>query len=438
MTDEDIDNNFSTFATPIIKFFLENYKTANQYNNTPMPRRLQLSILMTQSLLHDVDKLAQLVTAFFKYKETKEFFGINKPISLEKSIKPNLDFCILDNSGSGGNQQILTFISNILLTAVDLTVLENKQFNEKMIQVNILKSIERFKSFSRGEEVPEECLIGLSGFSVSDDLIIGFGNLTANALNNFQSTYFFGNEYTSLIIKNSFKRKLIFKGNQKEMQSFLANPQTQISNFFQKVVELTRSVRLALILTLANSNTLLYSFVEGDYLISSTGNLNSFLWKDTHLQKKISEIKIDKNIANKISIKYLTIIDNDLSSINIAINRLLSASCMRDSLDDMLIDAVMCWENIIGSEHEVTFKVCASMAKLLAQNKEESEQIFNELKKIYNNRSELIHGNTKYQTNQDYVNKAIIYAAKLMDIVILNNKLLEMENGARSNYILLH
>ena len=97
----------------------------------------------------------------------------------------------------------------------------------------------------------------------------------------------------------------------------------------------------------------------------------------------------------------------------------------------------MCWENIIGSEHEVTFKVCASMAKLLSENNNDRNLIFKELKTIYNERSELVHGNIKYNTNQNDINKAIIYAAKLMDVIISNDKLLSMANDERSDYILL-
>lgn len=279
--------------------------------------------------------------------------------------------------------------------------------------------------------------MGISGFAIEENLTIGFGGLTAFALDKLQSQYFFGDANTSLAIRESFTRKIIFQGNQKELDKYLSNLKGPINNHSQHVIDLIKNIRLSLVLTLANFDKLLYSFIEGDYLISSTGNSNSFIWRNNHILKKSSDVEIDSTLANKISIKYLTIKDKDLSSINIAMNRLLSATCMRDSLDDMLIDAVMCWENIIGSEHEVTFKVCASMAKLLSENNNDRNLIFKELKTIYNERSELVHGNIKYNTNQNDINKAVIYAAKLMDVIISNDKLLSMANDERSDYILL-
>lgn len=360
----DINERFLSLSSEVINLFIENYSPSTQYTNLQVPRRLELSTIMIRSLFQNSNLYSNLIISFIEDEETKKFFGISENTSLENILNPNLDFCAVDNSGSGGTQQIFTYISGILLTAIDLTVLEGKEFDKNIILVNLHKSFERFKEFIRGEIVNEEHIVGLSGFSVEKNVKIGFKDSIAFALNEFQSQYFFGNNDTHLVIKNDFARKLLFHGNRKNMEKFYKNSDLKISNFNSKIHELVKNIRLSLVLTLANSEQLLYSFIEGDYLISATGNLNSFIWENNNIIRKTSNIKINNSIANKIAIKYLTIIDNDLSSINIAINRLLSATCMRYSPDDMLIDAVMCWENIIGSEYEVSFKVCASMAKL--------------------------------------------------------------------------
>ena len=437
MSDIGVNKKILSLSSEVIDLFIKNYNSPNQYANLQMPRRLELLTIIMHSLFQDTNLYVEIATAFLEDEESRNFFKIKKNAPIEDIINTNIDFCVVDNSGSGGTQQILTYISGIILAAIDLTVLENKQFNRGAIRANLSKSIERYKSFIRNEAVNEEHLVGLSGFTVADNLKIGLGDSAVFALNKFQSQYFFGNENTNFVIKNDFTRKILFEGNQENMEKFFQTPNFKISNYHLKIHELIKNIRLSLVLTMANSEKLLYSFIEGDYLISSTGNLNSFVWRNSNIIRKTTDIKIDNKIANKIAIKYLTIIDNDLSSINIAINRLLSATCMRDSQDDMLIDAVMCWENIIGSEYEVSFKVCASMAKLLANNEEQRKQIFEELKKIYKNRSKLIHGNTTYNTNSDYINKSIIYAARLIDVILSHNNLLAIKNTDRSDYILL-
>src|SRR5699024_9636301 len=53
-------------------------------------------------------------------------------------------------------------------------------------------------------------------------------------------------------------------------------------------------------------------------------------------------------------------------SIDIGMRRLLSASTMRADPIDAFVDAVVCWENMFGVHTETTFRVTASIAKLLS------------------------------------------------------------------------
>jgi hypothetical protein len=79
-------------------------------------------------------------------------------------------------------------------------------------------------------------------------------------------------------------------------------------------------------------------------------------------------------------------------ALDVAADRLVRAVSERRVFEDQLIDAVIAWENICGSTPETTFRVTASLAKLLhppgPQRLAEQEQ----LERIYRMRSGVVHG----------------------------------------------
>lgn len=425
------NKKFSELVPDIIHSFIANYKTYSLGNGfNTMPRRIQLSSLIMQNILQN----PYLINTFLDDDDIKSFFNA-KDVGLPPIENQT---CVIDNSGSGGTVQIITVISNIILSAIDLAMLENGKLDEHIIMANIPKALEKFKTFIKGDPINEEHLIGFSGFMSDQKLSIGFGDKNAFSLTKEQSLYFFGNENVSLLVKETFCRKKLFSGSQKQMQNFIANNLVSLDiNFLEKMHSLTRNIQLALALSLSENDIPFYSYLEGDYLISPTGNLNSFIWKNERIIRKNTTTKLKKEHTNKISIKYLTLVDKDTSSMNIAMNRLLSAICLRDNPDDALIDAIMCWENIIGSEYEVSFQICASISKLLSKNSAEKDENYTALKNIYKARSSLVHGNTNYTTNEETTNSAIMYAIKLINAILADEKLLGTKSEDRSKYILL-
>ena len=73
--------------------------------------------------------------------------------------------------------------------------------------------------------------------------------------------------------------------------------------------------------------------------------------------------------------------------------RLLKAAGERDDPIDVLVDAVVAWENLFGSKTESTFRVTAAVATLLEpSDKEQRDVLQKELSGIYDRRSRLVHG----------------------------------------------
>jgi len=79
-------------------------------------------------------------------------------------------------------------------------------------------------------------------------------------------------------------------------------------------------------------------------------------------------------------------------SVEIAAQRLISAVGHRLDRSDALIDAVMVWENLVGTTSEVTFRVTAALAKLLETDPAKRRDLRKSLADIYNIRSRVVHG----------------------------------------------
>src|SRR5207253_10145003 len=59
---------------------------------------------------------------------------------------------------------------------------------------------------------------------------------------------------------------------------------------------------------------------------------------------------------------------------------------------DALVDAVMVWENLVGTSSEVTFRVTAALTKLLESDPSKRRAFRKSLAQIYDVRSRLVHG----------------------------------------------
>lgn len=78
--------------------------------------------------------------------------------------------------------------------------------------------------------------------------------------------------------------------------------------------------------------------------------------------------------------------------VDIAAKRMVSAVAHRMDRSDALIDAVMVWENLLGTSNEVTFRVSAALAKLTERDSAKRKELRKKLSGIYSIRSRIVHG----------------------------------------------
>ena len=149
-------------------------------------------------------------------------------------------------------------------------------------------------------------------------------------------------------------------------------------------------------------------------------------------------VNIDNSLENYNHWANL-IFNNHSHQLDIAAKRLVSAVAHRLEKADSLIDAVMAWENMFGTEQEVSFRVSAALAKLMSKSPQERRNLQKTLSDAYGIRSRLVHG---AQVDPRKVEQACSTAISagvlaLRQIYSLGLDWTSMSSVSRSNEILL-
>lgn len=125
--------------------------------------------------------------------------------------------------------------------------------------------------------------------------------------------------------------------------------------------------------------------------------------------------------------------------VDVAAKRLVSAVAHRADKADALIDAVMVWENLLGTSNEVTFRVSASLAKLIESDPEKRIKLKKAFSDVYGVRSRIVHGTPVDATAVQAASSEAIGTAvlALRQSYRKGRDWLSMSSAARSEEILL-
>jgi hypothetical protein len=109
-----------------------------------------------------------------------------------------------------------------------------------------------------------------------------------------------------------------------------------------------------------------------------------------------------------------TVMQHYNPSVGVADDRLRSA-LRRTGGSDGLIDAVIAWENLVGASGEQRFRISAALAVLTERDAAKRRGLQRRLAKLYDLRSQLVHGNSIEQSRlDDGSREAIAVAAQAM------------------------
>jgi hypothetical protein len=134
-------------------------------------------------------------------------------------------------------------------------------------------------------------------------------------------------------------------------------------------------------------------------------------------------------------------------TIEVAARRLVSAAGMRADRQDILIDSITVWENLVGARPETTFRLTAALAKLLDDDGKTRRVFQKSLSNLYSLRSDVVHGRkVGHKTigpakekcdTQLAASLALEIAASAFAAVVRRPELLAMDSTGRSDELLL-
>jgi hypothetical protein len=106
---------------------------------------------------------------------------------------------------------------------------------------------------------------------------------------------------------------------------------------------------------------------------------------------------------------------------------------------DALIDAVVAWENLVGSAPETTFRVTAALAYLIEPDANARLERRSELAKLYRARNEIVHGQRAGPKDPNAPHKAIDVAVEAFRTLLGRRQdLLELRKSEdRANKLLM-
>lgn len=123
--------------------------------------------------------------------------------------------------------------------------------------------------------------------------------------------------------------------------------------------------------------------------------------------------------------------------------RILAAVSERYSPHDGFIDAVIAWENLFGAAGETALRVCGSLARILhPDDKKSRSDFYTKIKKMYDQRSKLVHGGENrisHATAVDLRNDAVHIAIDAWRAVLESDELRAAKDSAtRGNLVMIN
>lgn len=116
-------------------------------------------------------------------------------------------------------------------------------------------------------------------------------------------------------------------------------------------------------------------------------------WRDARDYKGIAPVVMEPDEVAILAEWVTRIHTLRTRSIAVGIRRTLSALRERSDPVDSLVDAVIAWENFFGSRSgELTFRISASIARLLRQTPADRAALLAEVTQLYRLRSDIVHG----------------------------------------------
>lgn len=394
------------------------------------------------SSLYNHPLITSFCESFMKDQSLKRLFpgiDISELESSEYITKISAQW--LTNIGNGGTQQILNVISSLFFQTATRCIINEGKIDYILLCKYLEEVLADLRKFANKEEVEMFVLCGLEGFTMDENVFLKFENVIIRPPTKYELSILLNyNRPPQLVVEKKIPislRVLKVNSTQEEIDEFYQKGFTEWNKIFSSIQQEVDKVRLSLVLSSDIENKQFITPIENSRFIESPVR-NSVQMYELNRFDASANACLTKDMVKKVEDLYPLIVFNKL---NFGIKRLLSAVGDRPDPNDAFIDAIIVWENVFGVKSETTFRITASLAKLLEDtNVEKRNELQKRLKKLYSKRSNIIHGveELPVEKSQELKNEALSISIKTLKILFQDRRdLIECKPEIRSQTILL-
>lgn len=298
---------------------------------------------------------------------------------------------LLSSAAGGARQDLQGLIVGIVITAIRAMYFESAEQSPAVLVQRVIENYEALKRIARGEPIQIRIVHGLAGVILPPGVEIAtpWGVVKpAPVSSSNQRFYAFGGfrPATTAVLLRSHTG--IVRVSRDESPEILG-PELEVFETEQRIREL---LPLAFALAIEGDRrcapivtftTALPPFSSG-FGTSSSGILGS-PWQQATIQE--NDVPAIEEWARRLNTRHV-------ENLQVTARRIVSAIAVRTDRSDALVDAVMAWESLVGTNSETVFRVTAALSKLLEANPAARRELRKSLGETYNLRSRVVHGDT--------------------------------------------
>lgn len=317
------------------------------------------------------------------------------------------------STGQGGTHQLSMFVNNLIAAGWSAALLDYVLPNTDDVVQAVLNALHAIRAAIKGEEAFVSARVGLAGVLFPEgrnELDLGWAKIRradkrdirhvklVSPKGQLQTTTSNGNTITinyggDLVVE--FKVPYIVK---METLDFRTEWPEELTVWNKQFENFTQNIRLGLILACPNLRPILVTTWQVIVDPFSPGNGTG--WTDVSRTPGLVPTLLTEEQTKEWGDWAKKVEENRIPSIDVAIRRMLMAIAERRTPEDVLVDAVIVWENLFGAKSETTFRISSSLAWLLGDSKEDRLDRQANYRKIYGLRSDVVHGASKVDASK--------------------------------------
>ncbi|XBB68015.1 hypothetical protein ABFU82_01535 [Nocardioides sp. WV_118_6] len=347
------------------------------------------------------------------------------------------------NTGALGSRQLIQVISSTISDARFRVVATGRQLTVTALVNELNTSLAALRRLAAGEAVEVPAHVGLSGVILPDGLTIelAVGRLRAVSESDHEILNDLGR--VTCVLSTSFALRFV------QAEPIVLEDETAYIEAWRRTEPAARKAhrefqdridqaRLALLLA-SDGETFLATHEVSRHVSDPAAQFGYSSWDGTRHTPQQQRVQPEQ--AVDAARWFTTVREVHPESLDIAVSRILRAATARWDGSDAFIDAIMAWENAFGSSSETTFKVTASIAKLLRPTQPtEREHLRKELAALYGKRSSLVHGSKELSPEdaRRHSTRAIAIGLDVLrSLYTSRDDLLPLQSDKRSVHLLL-